>query len=342
MLYIFYFILFLVINQIIYDRYIQRKRQLLINYPLIGRFRYILEALREPLRQYFANEDFYESKDKIDWVYNASYNNSGYISFSPNQQQPNPKFLIKHSNIVLNEDEINQDISVIFGADKKYPFVSKSVISRSGMSDGALSPEATKAYAKAAYEAGFPINTGEGGLTTNFLFTHRSFDKSYMDIITLNKLDKYLYIVISKLINHHTAIKLIKSKHVKKGEIDSYVFDRERLNMYRPAWDKPLENFPKQPPKDMPDTIYQLSSGFYGCRDKEGNFSPNRYKKAMSFCKATEIKLAQGAKQTGGKLVASKVTPSVAYFRGIEPFKNAYAPNRFNNIQNLKDRSSYR
>ena len=35
----------------IYDRYIQRKHQLLINYPVIGRMRYLFEALREPLRQ---------------------------------------------------------------------------------------------------------------------------------------------------------------------------------------------------------------------------------------------------------------------------------------------------
>ena len=47
----------------IHDKYIQRKRGLLINYPVIGRMRYLFEALREPLRQYFADETFYQSKE---------------------------------------------------------------------------------------------------------------------------------------------------------------------------------------------------------------------------------------------------------------------------------------
>ena len=37
----------------IYDRYVQRTNQVLINYPLIGRFRYLFYMLREPMRQYF-------------------------------------------------------------------------------------------------------------------------------------------------------------------------------------------------------------------------------------------------------------------------------------------------
>jgi len=44
----------------IYDKYIQRENQLLI---LIGRMRYIFYALRDPMRQYFGDEEFYESFD---------------------------------------------------------------------------------------------------------------------------------------------------------------------------------------------------------------------------------------------------------------------------------------
>lgn len=36
------------------------------------------------------------------------------------------------------------------------------------MSDGALSPEVTRAFSSAGIEARFPINIGEGGLTTNY------------------------------------------------------------------------------------------------------------------------------------------------------------------------------
>ena len=51
-----YFILFLeyglyiglvfLFNLFIYDKYIQRHHQLLLNYPVIGRMRYLFEALR--------------------------------------------------------------------------------------------------------------------------------------------------------------------------------------------------------------------------------------------------------------------------------------------------------
>ena len=75
-------------------------------------------------------------------------------------------------------------------------------------------------------------------------------------------------------------------------------------------------------------------------RDKEGNFDEERYQKIMRFCRMTEIKIAQGAKQTGGKLVAKKVTPAVAYYRGVEPYKDLFSPNRFpyaNSIAELFD-----
>ena len=72
----------LIVLLYIHDKYVQRKHALLINYPVIGRARYLFEALREPLRQYFANETFYESKDKIDWVYKAAKDVPNYQSFS--------------------------------------------------------------------------------------------------------------------------------------------------------------------------------------------------------------------------------------------------------------------
>ena len=315
--YFFIIILVLIINQIIYDKYIQRKHQLLINYPLIGRMRYVFEALREPFRQYFGDEDFYESKDKVDWVYDASKGKTGYISFSPSQPQPNPKFLIKHSNIVLNDDEVKDNFSVTFGEKREYPFVSKSILYRSAMSDGAISPEGTKAFSKGAYMGQFAINTGEGSLTTNFFITHKKQYEKCMNIIHITGFDKFMYDLIRRTANHNLAIKYLKSKHIKKGEADTFIFDVDKLLFFRPNWNAPLDTFPKTVPEDLPDVIYQISSGFYGSRDKEGNFDEKKYQKTMSFCRMTEIKLAQGAKQTGGKLTANKVTPSIVIKSGI-------------------------
>jgi len=314
----------------IHDKYVQRKHQLLINYPIIGRMRYFLEAIREPFRQYFANEDFYESRDKINWVQTASRNLPSYASFSPGQPLPLPKFLIKHTNSVLNDDEVDSNFSLTIGEKQKKPFITKSILYRSAMSDGSISPEGTRAFVLGAHRANFPINTGEGGLTSNFFVTHSNHGgDQYMENIPITGVNRTIYMVITKLFNRALALKTLRAMLLTKETAETYVIDIKSLIFFRPNWELPFDLFPKEVPDDMPDIIYQMSSGFYGCRDKDGNFSEERYKKVMSFCKATEIKIAQGAKQTGGKLIADKVTHAIAYYRGLEPGKDIFSPNRF-------------
>ncbi len=320
---------FLVIAVVIHDRYVQRKHQLLVNYPFVGRLRYFFEALREPLRQYFGDEHFYESKDKVDWVYSSARNMPNFASFSPTQSQPNPKFLIKHSNRPLNEDEVDEHFSVTFGEKRDKPFVSKSIIGRSAMSDGSISPEGTKAFTQGAYSGNFPINTGEGGITTNFFYTHKKYSDEYMQIIEVDSFNRHIFSVLKLFFNTYFATQYLKNKLIGVKEGDTYIFDYDRFRFFRPNWNAPLEKFPKEVPEDMPDIIFQMSSGLFGVRDSEGNFDPTRYQKVMRFAKMTEIKLAQGAKQTGGKLSAEKVTDSIAYFRGVESGKAIISPNRF-------------
>jgi len=322
----------------IYDRYVQRKHQLLINYPIIGRMRYFFEAVREPFRQYFANEDFYESRDKIDWVYTASENKPNYTSFSTAQPQPLPKFQIKHTNQVLNDDEVEDDFSVLIGEKRELPFKTKSIIYRSAMSDGAISPEGTRAFVIGAKDGNFIINTGEGSLTSNFFVTHHNHGgDEYMENIPITGINRTIYIVLSKLFNRAVALKVLRTLLLTKETEDTYVIDFDSLIFFRPNWDLPLSHFPKKVPEDMPDIIYQVSSGLYGCRDSNGGFDEERYQKVMRFCKATEIKIAQGAKQTGGKLMGSKVTPAIAYYRGLEPHKDIFSPNRFPYAKTTKD-----
>jgi glutamate synthase domain-containing protein 2 len=82
-------------------------------------------------------------------------------------------------------------------------------------------------------------------------------------------------------------------------------------------------------PDSIPDIVFQMGSGLYGVRNKEGEFDALRYQKVMRFAKMTEVKLAQGAKQTGGKLLASKVSDDIAYYRGIPVHQDLISPNRF-------------
>jgi len=325
----------------VYDKYVQRDHQLLVNYPIIGRLRFVLEEAREPFRQYFGDEKFYESKDKLDWVYKAASDVPNYASFSPSQPLPNPKFMIKHANIVLNDDEVDKDFEVTFGKNRKKPYTAKSIIARSAMSDGSISPEGTRAFVRGAYMGGFPINSGEGGVTSNFFVTHQEYKPEYMKIVHGSTFAKKVKDVVRFFFNGAMAADVYRSMVFGKDkEAETYVFDLKSQLFHRINWDAPIENFPKEVPSDMADIILQLSSGLYGARDKDGNFDPDRYEKTMRFCQMTEIKIAQGAKQTGGKLAAHKVTPAIAYYRNVEAYKDVFSPNRFpyaNSIEELFD-----
>lgn len=333
--------LIIIVAWYVHDKYVQRDHQLLVNYPIIGRLRYVLEEAREPFRQYFGDEKFYESKDKLDWVYKAARDLPNYASFSPAQPLPKPKFMLRHATIVLNEDEVDSHFEVTFGENRKKPFTAKSIIARSAMSDGSISPEGTRAFVRGSYMGDFPINSGEGGLTSNFFVTHQNYDEKYMKVVHGTAFQKFLKDIVLRLFNGALAADTYRKLVFKKDkEAETYVFDSKTKLFHRPNWDAPLEDFPKEVPDDMPDIILQISSGLYSVRDKEGNFDPVRYQKVMSFCQMTEIKMAQGAKQTGGKLAAHKVSAAIAYYRNVEAGKDLFSPNRFpygNSIEELFD-----
>ena len=325
----------------IHDKYVQRDHQLLVNYPIIGRLRYVLEEAREPFRQYFGDEKFYESKDKLDWVYKAARDLPNYASFSPAQPLPKPKWMIRHANIVLNENEVSRDFSVSFGERRKKPFHSKSIIARSAMSDGSISPEGTRSFVWGSYLGEFPINSGEGGLTSNFFITHRNYNAKYMTLVKGTKFQIMMRETALKFFNAAIASDLYRKLVFKDDpEAETYMLNAKENTFYRPNWDAPVENFPEEVPEDMPDIIMQISSGLYSVRNHDGTFNPERYEKVMKFCTMTEIKMAQGAKQTGGKLTADKVSPAIAYYRGVKAHENLFAANRFpyaNSVEELFD-----
>ena len=336
-----FIVVFIAISIILfmYDRYIQRENQLLINYPLIGRLRYLFYALRDPMRQYFGDEKFYESFDKVKWVYDSAERKSAYASFSPGQPQKSARISIKNANCVLNTKDVSDEFSVTFGESSPNPFKTKSVFGRSAMSDGAISPEGTRAFSKGAYLGEFPINTGEGSLTSNFLYTHKynEKDKKYLDVKEGTFFAKNVYRILKFVLHQAIAEKVYRHMVIYTKDAESYLFDCSKLVCYRINWMAPLSDFPHAVPEDIPDIIFQMGSGLYGVRHSDGSFDEDRYKKTMSFAKMTEIKMAQGAKQTGGKLLASKVSEAIAYYRGVEPHKNLFSPNQFPFAHNLEE-----
>ena len=68
------------------------------------------------------------------------------------------------------------------------------------------------------------------------------------------------------------------------------------------------------------DLIYQVGSGYFGCRTPEGRFDPEKFRTqaADPQVKLIELKLSQGAKPGhGGMLPASKISPEIAEARGV-------------------------
>lgn len=68
------------------------------------------------------------------------------------------------------------------------------------------------------------------------------------------------------------------------------------------------------------DLIYQVASGYFGCRNHDGTFSEERFAETASDpqVKMIEVKLSQGAKPGhGGMLPAAKITPEISEARGI-------------------------
>jgi len=324
-------IFFLLVTIAVYDRFIQRKNQLLINYPLVGRLRYLFYLLRSPMRQYFGDETYYDSFDKLEWINKVSEGKNAHLSFSVSAPYGNQKTLFKHANFVNELHEVQNEFSVLFGENRKVPYESKSIIGRSAMSDGSVSPEGTRAYSRGAFNGHFPINTGEGGLTSNFLATLNLIDceSTYLETREGTWFAKSIYMIMNFFTNREVSQRLYRHMVVRQKDRGSFIFDRSRLVYFRIDWSSPLDLFPQNVPEGIPDITFQMGSGLYGVRDEEGKFNDERYQKVMSFCRMTEVKLAQGAKQTGGKLLATKVSDDIAYYRGIPAHKDLMSPNRF-------------
>jgi glutamate synthase domain-containing protein 2 len=76
------------------------------------------------------------------------------------------------------------------------------------------------------------------------------------------------------------------------------------------------------------DIVWQIGTGYFGCRTPEGNFSPDAFAKALTDqIKMIEIKISQGAKPShGGVLPAAKVTKEIAEIRLVDMGKDVLSP----------------
>ena len=231
--------------------FVQKKRGVLANYPLLGRARYILESIRPELRQYFWEADTDElpySRNQRAMVYQRA---RGILAARPMGTvldiYAEDFTWLNHSLQPTHIEDKNFRVRVGEG-ENAYDC---AVLNISGTSFGAMSPPAIQALNAGARLGGFAHNTGEGSF----------------------------------------------SKYHRKGG---------------------------------GDVIWQISTGYFGCRTSDGQFDADKFARtaADTQIKMIEIKLSQGAKPGhGGMLMAPKVTPEIAEARGIEPYQDCISPN---------------
>lgn len=77
------------------------------------------------------------------------------------------------------------------------------------------------------------------------------------------------------------------------------------------------------------DVVWQIGTGYFGCRTSDGNFNPETFEKRANLpnVKMIEIKLSQGAKPGhGGILPKQKITPEIAEIRDVPMDQDVLSP----------------
>ncbi|MEQ1897368.1 MAG: FMN-binding glutamate synthase family protein [Vicinamibacterales bacterium] len=250
---------------VVYD-VTQRQHAILRNFPIVGHFRYWLEAIGPELRQYIVtdnNEDRPFSRDQRRWIYASAKKENNYFGFgSDNEMELHSNYLIiKHTTFPLPtkcpgdpgyDPNYTIPCAKVMGGPRgrRKAFRPASVVNVSGMSFGSLSGPAVESLNRGCQIAGCLQSTGEGG---------------------------------------------VSSYHLQGGEL-----------------------------------IWQIGTGYFGCRDEHGRFSMARLKAVLDRTpqiRAIEVKLSQGAKPgVGGVLPLAKITREIADIRGVPMDRDCISP----------------
>tara|TARA_R110002049_G_scaffold151464_1_gene315072 strand:+ start:290 stop:1879 length:1590 start_codon:yes stop_codon:yes gene_type:complete len=152
----------------------QKRHTIRRNFPVIGRFRYVLESIRPEIMQYFVETDtegrplnrilrsviYRRAKGETDTepfgtqmdLYHSGYEWMEHSMYAKN----NPKDIGEFPRLLIG------------GKDCKQPY-SSSLLNISAMSFGSLSDNAIMALNKGAKMGNFAHNTGEGGISDHHL-----------------------------------------------------------------------------------------------------------------------------------------------------------------------------
>lgn len=230
----------------------QTKRAILRNFPIIGHARFLFEAIRPEIQQYFIESDVSGApvpRETRSVVYQRAKQQTDTLPFGTQRNVYEEGYeWLNHS---LSPKKVTEDdLRVVIGGPLCTKPYSASIFNISAMSYGALSSNAIRALNGGAKMGGFYHNTGEGGVSP-----------------------------------HHLA--------------------------------------------EGGDLVWQVGTGYFGCRTDNGDFSPELFKERAhhEHIKMIEIKLSQGAKPAhGGILPAAKITPEIQEIRKVKPGADVVSP----------------
>lgn len=146
---------------------LQHSRAILRNYPLIGHIRFLLEAIRPEIRQYLVEDERDPvpfSREQRSLVYRRAKGVSDKQPFGTVRDTNAPGYgWISHSMRAI--EIADTDFRVTIGGPRCTQPYSASIYNISGMSYGAISPNAIRALNRGAKLGGFAQNTGEGAIS---------------------------------------------------------------------------------------------------------------------------------------------------------------------------------
>ena len=145
----------------------QPTHSILRNYPVIGHLRFMAEAIRPEIQQYFIETDIGSrpySRDERSLIYNRAKGGEGLSPFGTERDVDQPGYAwMEHSLAAHAITDSNFRVSV--GNDSCTQPYNCSLLNVSSMSYGAISPNAIRALNRGAKLGGFAHWTGEGGLS---------------------------------------------------------------------------------------------------------------------------------------------------------------------------------
>ena len=148
----------------------QKKHAITRNFPVIGHLRYLFEELGQPLRQYFFANDLEErpyNRVTRSWVYASSKGQNNLVGFGSqaDHNEPGRMHIVPSMYPTLRGAADIDPQPRVIGADRKQPYQPRRFANISGMSFGALSPNAVRALSRGAKLSGCYMSTGEGSLS---------------------------------------------------------------------------------------------------------------------------------------------------------------------------------